>query len=29
MPVVLIYGVALERAWHARSHSSRPLRASP
>ena len=29
MPVVLAYGVALERAWHARSHFSRPLRASP
>ena len=29
MPVVLVYGLALERAWHARSLSSRPLRASP
>ena len=29
MPVVLVFGVALERAWHARSHSSRPLRAAP
>ena len=28
MPVVLVYGVALERAWHARSHSARPLRTS-
>ncbi|MFL5618574.1 MAG: hypothetical protein ACJ79A_09300 [Gemmatimonadaceae bacterium] len=29
MPIVLLYGVALERAWHARSHSSRTLGASP
>jgi hypothetical protein len=29
MPVVLVYGIALERAWHARSHSPRPLHASP
>ena len=29
MPVVALYGVALERAWHARSHSSRRLHASP
>lgn len=29
VPVVLVYGVAFERAWHTRSHSSRPIRASP
>jgi putative exporter of polyketide antibiotics len=29
MPVVLVYGVALERAWHARSPSTRPPRVSP
>jgi hypothetical protein len=29
MPVVLLYGIALERAWHTRLHSSRILDASP
>ena len=29
MPVVLLYGIALERSWHARPHSTRTLNASP
>lgn len=29
MPVVLVFGLAFERAWHARSHSSRPFRTAP
>jgi hypothetical protein len=29
MPVVLLYGLALERAWHGRRHSPRTLNAAP
>jgi hypothetical protein len=29
MPVVLLYGIALERSWHARPHAPRTLNASP
>jgi hypothetical protein len=29
MPVVLLYGIALERSWHARPHSTRTLNTSP